>query len=558
MQSWKKDFLSFWNNRIYVWMLSLTALFSYGFLLTHHTVGIDDTPYSYYFKEGLNVIVGRWFLYLLNKVFRVGDFAPFLTDLAGVLILMLAVTVWCTLLYRICKESVPMWGYVFFSCIFISCPLISEVYTYYLHNAISVGYLGVGISLCFFKELSDALDDMKEQRGQNWKKAVICGIGAAFFLFVALGCYESFMIVWLVGLIVVLLLKCCHNKSAKVFPALVMGACIAVLAIVLRGMMIAACTAIFDLGYMKDEAVQRSIGEMLGWMFEADAVAKFAMVIKRVYVMYFVFALAYLPIKVFVFAGAFIVIYGIWNGIKKKNAWIGVLTVGMFIASFLLVVIEGKETLYRSAQFLPLVCGIGVLMFAHWVKTVFEGRVLQKVIRVIAVFILCVVLWNQCYDMNNWFYVDWLKYEDARNVMGEVANELEKNFDTSKPVIFTGGYQIPGSIIEDAYVWYNSETYYKMRYLTDLVDKDLLDKYNRGDYGVWVAQTPALSVIDWGMSAFDSNEELIHFMEMHGWKFVPNTDFELYERMNVETANWPAFPAEGSIVDMGEYIVVHF
>ena len=41
------------------------------------------------------------------------------------------------------------------------------------------------------------------------------------------------------------------------------------------------------------------------------------------------------------------------------------------------------------------------------------------------------------------------------------------------------------------------------------MDPDLLDKYNRGSRGVWVAQTPALSVIDWGRYAFDSDAELV-------------------------------------------------
>ena len=118
MEKWKENFLSLVKNKLYMLALSFTAAGGYGFLVTHQTVGIDDTPYAYYFEEGLNAIVGRWFLFLLNKIFHISDFTPFLTDLAGVLILMLGVTVWCALLRSICGERVPLWGYVFFSCIF--------------------------------------------------------------------------------------------------------------------------------------------------------------------------------------------------------------------------------------------------------------------------------------------------------------------------------------------------------------------------------------------------------------------------------------------------------
>lgn len=558
MQNWKKDFLSFWNNRIYVLLLSLTALCSYGFLITHHTVGIDDTPYTYYFEEGLNVIVGRWFMYLLNKVFHVADFAPFITDLAGVLILMVAVTVWCTLIYGICKESIPRWGYLFFACIFLSCPLISEVYTYYLHNGVSFGYLFVGVSLCFFKELADIVGRWESKRPVFGKYFFLCAAGTSFFLFAAMGCYESFMIVWLVGLLAVLLLKRYMGQPCRIFLSLAGGACLAVVAILLRSVMITACVAIFDLGAMQDEAVQRSIGEMLGWMFESGAGAEFAMAIKRMYVMYFVFAYAYYPIKIFVWATIVLVLYGIWSSIRRRDVWIIVLTVGMFIAAFLLVVIEGNATLYRAAQFLPVICGFGALILCYAIGRLKGKNTLYRVTSGVTVFALCAVLWNQCYDMNRWFYVDWMKYESAKETMLQVSEELERNFDTSKPVVFMGIYQIPQGITRDAYVEYNSELYFKMKRLTDIVDEDLLDKFNRGNYGVWIAQTPALSVIDWGMYAFDSDAELVRFMTMHGWEVTLNEDLELIERVRGIAEDLPEFPKEGSIVDMGEYIIVHF
>lgn len=53
----------------------------------------------------------------------------------------------------------------------------------------------------------------------------------------------------------------------------------------------------------------------------------------------------------------------------------------------------------------------------------------------------------------------------------QIAMDLERDFDTSKPVIFTGNYDIPYSIVQDAYVSYSSPVYYKMKRLADLVDR---------------------------------------------------------------------------------------
>jgi len=269
---------------------------------------------------------------------------------------------------------------------------------------------------------------------------------------------------------------------------------------------------------------------------------------------------------VFLASAVFMMVYGIYKAVVKKDAWVFFLTVGCFVAAFLLVVIEGDATLYRAAQFLPVICGFGVLLAGYaifnlkvWLeKRAGAGRLmgLSKMINALAVVGFSVLLFNQCSDMNRWFYVDYLKYEDAKNVMNQVMYELEKDYDLSKQVVFTGEYEVPKSILGDAYVEYNSKTFFAMKRITDLVDEHLLDKFYR-DQGVWIAQTPALSVIDWGRNAFDSNAELVRFLAMHG-HVIPVSDPALYESAEVYAMSLPSFPKEGSIVDMGEYIIVHF
>lgn len=608
MQQWKEYTAAFIKNKIYMLSLSLTALFGYGFLITHQTVGIDDTPYAYYFEEGLNAIVGRWFLFLLNKICHISDFSPFLTDLAGVLVFMGAVTVWAVLLYSIFGDKVPGWGYLFFACIFLSCPLISEVYPYYLHNGVSTGYLFVGVSLCFYRAMLSGWKQPEEprrwegteQQGKGkwlgsgkvlWSKGFHSGLGCVCFLWMALGCYESFMVVWLLGVCLVLLSERYAGIRRKVLPALWAGAVVAVAAIVLRSVMIQAVTGIFGLGGMQEEAVQRSVTEMASWMLEPGALSEFAMVLKRIYVMYGVFAYAYYPVFVFLLAAAVLFSYGIYRSLHQKDGWIILLTLGGFLVSFLLVVVEGKATLYRSAQFLPVICGYGAFLASFATgrsgkgkevsggqvqeATAVEGgrsagrkqsgsiglqvrgMILHKWIQRMVILILVVILWNQCFDMNKWFYVDYLKYESARDTMRQVAYELGKDFDTSKPVVFTGNYQVPKSIIADAYVGYGTETFHQMNRLTQPIDEHLLEKFYR-EYGVWVAQTPALSVIEWGRYAFGDDSELVRFFAMHGYELVPYTKQERYYDLEVYSLELPRFPQAGSIVDVGECIVVHF
>lgn len=40
MKEWLEEYKGFWKNKFYCMMLGLTGLLSYGYLVTHQTVGI--------------------------------------------------------------------------------------------------------------------------------------------------------------------------------------------------------------------------------------------------------------------------------------------------------------------------------------------------------------------------------------------------------------------------------------------------------------------------------------------------------------------------------------
>ena len=573
-QKWVEYLNHFLKNRMYLCILLLTAICAYGYKVTNVTIGIDDTPSLYYFEEGLIAIVGRWVLFLLNKICSIAEFLPFLTDFAAVVLLVIAAIVWSALFYSVFGEKIPMVGYAFFAAVFVSSPLISEVFTYFLHNGIAIGYLSCGISLCFMREWQCSMQNPGKGTtiGEKCRDLAVGKIVyAAVFLWIAVGCYESFMILWLAGLLLLLLAeRICMEAvhEAGVIVVLAAGATAAFLAVILRSLMIVIVTKAFHLEYLQGEAEQRSVTEMLGWMFNPGAFGELVMILKRTFVLYGVFAYAYLPIRIFVLSAVVIVAVTLLRVIRGRDLWALLLLPAAYFAAFSLLFVEGKATLYRSAQFLPIFCGYGALLFAYavWQVTAWWERKTQKSqnsricrgVRGIAILVFAVIVWNQCADMTKWFYIDKQKYDAAVKTVDQIALDLERNFDTSKPVIFTGNYEIPYSIIQDAYVSYGSTTYFKMKRLTDLIDPDLLDKYNRGSKGVWVAQTPALSVIDWGRYAFDSDAELVKFFAMHGHTLVAEEDISLYAGAEEEALVLPEYPQDGYIVDKGDYIIIHF
>lgn len=101
-----EEFLYFFQQKIYVIILSLTAICGYGFEMTHPSIGIDDTAVSLYLEDGLEVVMGRWFIYLINKIFHLSDFSPFMMELIGVILLCISATLFCVLFRRIFGRKV--------------------------------------------------------------------------------------------------------------------------------------------------------------------------------------------------------------------------------------------------------------------------------------------------------------------------------------------------------------------------------------------------------------------------------------------------------------------
>jgi hypothetical protein len=563
-----------WRKKGFAAIVMVSAIFAYGYFVTHYTVGIDDTPYAYYFKEGLSAIVGRWVFYLLNKVISVWQLAPFVTDLAGVMIFTLGTSVWAVLLKRVFGQTVPDYGYGIFAALLLTNPLHSEVFTYYLHNGVGTGYLFTGIALLFYQEGVRKSVHMLGIR--QYIDKLVPFIISAICLWIAIGCYESFMAVYLVGVCLLLCSERIIGERGKIVRKLFLAAGVSMAALLLRSLMMALVVKVFSLEALRDDAVQRSVTEMMSWIREPGAYAELGMVIKRLIVMYGAFAYAYYPIAIYVIISGFMLLFSIWRTIRQKDGWIFLLLLGSVAASFLLAVVEGKATYYRSAQFLPLVCAWGGLWFLYAVRCV-AHRIIPteaehqmspgirhylcertgRLIPLVGMAAGLMVIWNQCVDMNHWFYIDVLKFENAKNVSRLIYEELSKNYDLSKPVIFAGEYQVPKSIIADAYVDYGTEKFFQINRITGAIDPHLLEKFYR-NYGVWVAQTPSLSVIEWGKNAFGGDEELARFFAMQGFEIRTWQDEALYIEAEIMTKDWPSFPKEGSVKDMGDTIIVHF
>lgn len=163
--------------------------------------------------------------------------------------------------------------------------------------------------------------------------------------------------------------------------------------------------------------------------------------------------------------------------------------------------------------------------------------------------------------MNKWFYVDYMKYRDMAAVMDRVAYDLEAEYDTTKPVVLTGGYRVPYEIAKDAYCSFSSEQYRWIGLLTNPIDPLLKEKYYaENGRGYIFAQAPVVSPLQWGLTAFDGTcWQLVEFWKMHGHCFDYVTDQETVEEAKriVEETDMPGYPGKGYIREEENYIIIN-
>ena len=548
MKAFWEDMKFFWSNKFYAAVVSLAAVYSYGFKIAHETIGIDDTCIPLYFEEGLAPAVGRWTLFLVNRVFHISDFAPWMTELTGVLLLLFAVTAWCVVFSRILGREGHMAAYTFFSALFLSCPLISEIYVYYLHNGVSLAYGLTAVGLLLL------LKAMEE--GEGWRDRLYAVLAAAAVLAVALGCYESFMIVFAEGMILLFLLVRSRGNRERKYILSPWGwggatAAAAVSALGFRWLALRLVLGMFHIEMPESLEVEyRSV-----FAFMNQGTNELSMNLKRHFVKYFLNAFAYQPVMILVLGFGVLLLAGIVAGIRKKDIFLPLAALALPVLPVCMVVIEGKDTYYRAAQYVPLIGAFAVFLLLRLVKEHLPGFCVA-----VSVALASILLWNQSAEMNQWFYVDYMKYQDARKAVEQVAYDLKKGYDTAKPVAFRGAYYVPYGIVENAYLEFDSVKYGWIRGIGDLIDPHLVEKYNAEDgHGYVFAETPVNSTLRWAATAFGGTAvQLGNFMEMLGHDFVIETDLRKIDEADVIADSMPHFPEDGYIRDCGEYIIVNF
>lgn len=523
-------------------LVAITAA-AYAFSDTHFAVGIDDLAGERYFNGEL-IAQGRFTWPLIAYFFNLHGYVPLVEDVIGSILIALGALLFSALFMMVSHKRFDVVSSAIFSAIFVSCPLPADILLYQS--------MGIAIGGCFILvALSLAL---------TWHALTttrVCSvaslIGALVAAIFAISWYESSAVVYVCAALFCLLLAdeaSADNQSEntqlkRVFRILGRGAvfaCVLGIAILAEGIIdqaVMAQLAIEPSHRAANHPLERPIGNrhlLASWVFY-----------------YCLEGLIYAPVALLDIAFAVIVIVAITELPAYRSPLRAALYLGLIAGLASITFLLRSTAEFRTAQGACLISGIAMALL--YMKAANRKRTRHKLtskrvlvpLSITCATAFCIV---QVIAINQFFITDWNRYLDEASIAQGIAHDIETAGLSEKPVVFTGDYRLMGPW-RDA-TWAHADDP-RIHFLEGLHDFDRIDKTDP-QYALPLNGTG--EYLSWGMKAFGSQDEEFKFFAHVGCPLVQASTEQVADGQ-ARSEGLPIWPQDGSIVDEGDYVIVH-
>lgn len=523
----KKELYRYLTDFPFMLCLCITALLMYGFFLTHNTISVDDLSGDRYYNGAL-FAQGRYTSTIIHKLLGLTNEGAWVLDLLGVLCLMASAISLCVLFDRYirCTDKLPK---IVFACLLISAPIYAELFAY---NSCTLS-VGGGMLL-----VSLALLYMTRYLQQGGKRNIAV---ASVLIAIVTSWYESIIIIYIGAVFAILLLQVIQSSQKLPFRALFSQGLVFAIPLIIgvaSEFLIQTLISLFvDFGIKNYAKNQIAMPEGFGIVdFLTDILFHYVLA-----------GIWYPTIAIFVVFAVLAVALCIVYSRKKKTWSIVVLFLGLAFSIFALSFLTLAVQPYRVSQIIGFFDAFIAYLFVYTLLRCKKHRTfLRKAVLVLSAYIILF----QVSQFNYWIYWDTVRYEEERNVMIRIAQDLQE-FDTSKPVILIGNYVLSENITDHVEVKKGSLGY---KIVSSIPGSPWRDPEHPNP--LRITRYVVTSYISWGVKAFDEpNTELHKFWNYLGYSFEQGT-MEMYDEAVETIDEMPGWPADGSIVDRGDYIVI--
>lgn len=516
--SLKQGFKKFLLNPMYIFPVLISTILCYAYYLTHETVTIDSLSSDRYY-HGLLVAQGRLTATIVENYLGFEHLPIAVENIIGLICFILGATVFC-IIFDKAKPQSNVLPYTFFTCLYITFPLMNE-YFMFKGSVLTTGgsILLVSFALYFALKIKNLIASI---------------LISSIFIFFAYSWYESFILVYIGAVFLLLILLADGQKSQKelffngfwLAPTLFLGFS---LEEIISNAIINICNITQDNNNAVGTAWLSSSATLKSFFY--DFIYSF---VSKIF--------CYAPFTIlFIFLAVAFVLMIIQTKSTKKPILI-FFYLGLALTVFFLSIYRGAESAYRTEQGIPFYIGAITLLLSSKIINL-HGK---KALKIIASLSLVIILTVQICSSNYWYHVNVLRDKEEKQVVCNIAKDLEK-YDKNKPVIFIGYYQLSNNI-EDKYTVKKDSVAGRIINYTS--------KKAKKSYTYTACQTSISSYISWSIYSFSSaNVELKKFFNSCGYDFKLGTN-EQFKEATKKYINIPSYNDSGYILDAGDYIVV--
>lgn len=516
--SLKQGFKKFLLNPMYIFPVLISTILCYAYYLTHETVTIDSLSSDRYY-HGLLVAQGRLTATIIENYLGFEHLPIAVENIIGLICFILGATVFC-IIFDKAKPQSNVLPYTFSTCLYITFPLMNE-YFMFKGSVLTTGgsILLVSFALYFALKIKNLIASI---------------LISSIFIFFAYSWYESFILVYIGAVFLLLILLADGQKSQKelffngfwLAPTLFLGFS---LEEIISNAIINICNITQDNNNAVGTAWLSSSATLKSFFY--DFIYSF---VSKIF--------CYAPFTIlFIFLAVAFVLMILQTKSTKKPILI-FFYLGLALTVFFLSIYRGAESAYRTEQGIPFYIGAITLLLSS--KIINSNG--KKALKIIASLSLVIILTAQICSSNYWYHVNVLRDKEEKQVVCNIAKDLEK-YDKNKPVIFIGYYQLSNNI-KDKYAVKKDSVAGKIINYTS--------KKAKKSYDYTACQTSISSYISWSIYSFSSaNVELKKFFNSCGYDFKLGTN-EQFEEATKKYINIPSYNDSGYILDAGDYIVV--
>ena len=516
--SLKQGFKKFLLNPMYIFPVLISTILCYAYYLTHETVTIDSLSSDRYY-HGLLVAQGRLTATIVENYLGFEHLPIAVENIIGLICFILGATVFC-IIFDKAKPQSNVLPYTFSTCLYITFPLMNE-YFMFKGSVLTTGgsILLVSFALYFALKIKNLIASI---------------LISSIFIFFAYSWYESFILVYIGAVFLLLILLADGQKSQKelffngfwLAPTLFLGFS---LEEIISNAIINICNITQDNNNAVGTAWLSSSATLKSFFY--DFIYSF---VSKIF--------CYAPFTIlFIFlAVAFVLM--IFQTKSTKKPILIFFYLGLALTVFFLSIYRGAESAYRTEQGIPFYIGAITLLLSS--KVINSNG--KKALKIIASLSLVIILTVQICSSNYWYHVNVLRDKEEKQVVCNIAKDLEK-YDKNKPVIFIGYYQLSNNIKDKYTVKKDSVAGRIINYTSKKAKKS---------YAYTACQTSISSYISWSIYSFSSADvELKKFFNSCGYDFKLGTN-EQFEEATKKYINIPSYNDSGYILDAGDYIVV--